>query len=59
MSKDNSAVITVRFYVGQDREDSLVKVLKSMRTWTSSLPALQNGVVKPVDIDDVPVVTLA
>ena len=30
MSRDNMAVITVRFYVGQDREESLVKLFKKI-----------------------------
>ncbi len=60
MSKDNSAVITVRFYVGQDREDSLVKVFKKINENMDIVPTgVTKWVVKPVEIDDVPVVTLA
>ncbi len=60
MSKDNSAVITVRFYVGQDREDSLVKVFKKINENMDIVPTgVTQWVVKPVEIDDVPVVTLA
>lgn len=60
MSRDNAAVITVRFYVGQDREDSLVKVFKKINEHLDVVPpGVAGWVVKPVEIDDVPVVTLA
>lgn len=60
MSRENSAVITVRFYVGQDRERSLVKLFKKLNENSDVVPAGVRGwVIKPVEIDDVPVVTLA
>ena len=60
MSRDDTAIITVRFYVGQDRERSLVKLFKKLNENAQSIPAGVSGwVMKPVEIDDVPVVTLA
>ncbi|MFO0954005.1 MAG: efflux RND transporter permease subunit [Isosphaeraceae bacterium] len=59
MSRENQAVITVRFYVGQDRERSLVKLFKRVNESQDVIPPGVTGwVVKPVEIDDVPVVTL-
>ena len=59
MSRENQAVITVRFYVGQDRERSLVKIFKKLDENADAVPPGVTGwVVKPVEIDDVPVVTL-
>jgi multidrug efflux pump subunit AcrB len=51
--------VTVRFYVGQDRERSLVKLFKKINENLDVIPTGVAGwVVKPVEIDDVPVVTL-
>lgn len=60
MSRDDSAIITVRFYVGQDRERSLVKLFKKLNENQDVIPyGVANWVMKPVEIDDVPIVTLA
>ncbi len=59
MSRDEQAIITVRFYVGEDRERSLVKLFKRIDENIDIVPPGVTGwVVKPVEIDDVPVVTL-
>ncbi len=59
MSRADHAVITVRFYVGQDRERSLVKIYKRIDEHLDLVPPGVTGwVVKPVEIDDVPIVTL-
>lgn len=59
MARENQAVITVRFYVGQDRERSLVKLFKKINENQDVIPpGVAGWVVKPVEIDDVPVVTL-
>ena len=60
MSRDDSAIITVRFYVGQDRERSLVKLFKKLNESADLIPPGVSGwVMKPVEIDDVPIVTMA
>ncbi len=59
MSRENQAIITVRFFVGQDRERSLVKLFKKIDENRDQVPPGVTGwVVKPVEIDDVPVTTL-
>ncbi len=59
MSRENQAVITVRFYVGQDRERSLVKLFKKVNENLDMIPpGVAGWVLKPVEIDDVPIVTL-
>lgn len=59
MSREGQAIITVRYYVGQDRERSLVKLYKKIDENVDLVPAGVTGwVVKPVEIDDVPVTTL-
>ena len=59
MSRENQAIITVRYYVGEDRERSLVKLQKKLDENLDIVPPGVTGwVVKPVEIDDVPAVTL-
>lgn len=59
MSRPDQAIITVRYYVGEDRERSLVKLYKKLDEHVDIVPPGVTGwVVKPVEIDDVPVVTL-
>lgn len=59
-SREGQAVITVRFYVGEDRERSLVKLYKKIDEHRDVVPpGVTDWVVKPVEIDDVPIVTLA
>ncbi len=55
----DSAVVTVRFFVGEDREDSLIKLHNQIISHQSEAPpGLSGWVVKPVEIDDVPIVCL-
>jgi multidrug efflux pump subunit AcrB len=57
MSMPERCVATVRFYVGEDREDSLIKIYNKVLSQTDRIPAtVQSWVVKPVEIDDVPIV---
>ncbi len=59
MSSRDQAVITVRFFVGEDRERSLVKLFKKMdESLDLAPPGVAGWLVKPVEIDDVPIVTL-
>ena len=59
MSRPDQAIITVRYYVGEDRERSLVKLYKKLDENADIVPQGVTGwVVKPVEIDDVPIVTL-
>ena len=57
MSQTNQCVVTVRFYVGEDREDSLVKIYNKVYSHVDRIPAaVQSWVVKPIEVDDVPIV---
>ncbi len=57
MSKSDQCVVTVRFYVGEDREDSLIKLHNKLATNEDAVPGSVTGwVIKPLEIDDVPIV---
>jgi len=58
-SFEGSAMVTVRFYVGQNREASWVKLYNKISANVDQIPPGVTGwVVKPVEIDDVPIVNL-
>lgn len=57
-SQDSQAKITVQFFVGQNWEDSLFKLQNHLYSYQDLLPPGANYLVKPVIIDDVPIVTL-
>jgi multidrug efflux pump subunit AcrB len=60
MARPELALVTVRFHVGQDRERSLVKLYNKLVSTQDQLPPTARGwLVKPVEVDDVPIVTLA
>ena len=59
LARRGQAVVTVRFFVGQDRERSLVKLYNKIAMNIDTAPPLIAGwVVKPVEIDDVPIIAL-
>lgn len=59
MSRPGAAIVTVRFYVGENREDSLVKIYNKIHSNLDRVPAaVRDWVVKPVEIDDVPILNL-
>ena len=59
MSQPGQALVTVRFFVGEDRERSLVKLHnKIMMNQDQAPPLVKAWVIKPVEIDDVPIVTI-
>jgi multidrug efflux pump subunit AcrB len=56
LSLPGRALVTVRFFVGEDREDSLVKIYNKIYSNTDLIPpAVRSWVVKPLEIDDVPI----
>ena len=60
ISQRDRAVVTVRFLVGEDREDSIVKIRDAIDSEIDTVPGGVTGwVVKPVEIDDVPILTAA
>ncbi len=59
MSTMEQAIVTVRFLVGEDREDSLVKLHNKIQMNLDRVPSIvSNWLIKPVEIDDVPILTL-
>jgi multidrug efflux pump subunit AcrB len=59
LSRRDTAIVTVRFFVGEDRERSLVKLHNKITMHMDQVPPLVRGwVIKPLEIDDVPIVNL-
>lgn len=60
MSKPGQSIVTVRFFVGEDREDSLVKLYNKIHSNVDNIPpAVTSWVVKPIEVDDVPIVNVS
>ncbi|WP_028587562.1 efflux RND transporter permease subunit [Desulfocurvus vexinensis] len=60
VSRRDQALVTVRFFVGEDREQSLLKLHNTVQKNLDLVPSVVTGwLVKPVEIDDVPIVTVA
>ncbi|MFP3998482.1 MAG: efflux RND transporter permease subunit [Desulfobacterales bacterium] len=59
VSKKGLAVVTVRFYVGENMEESLIKLHDQISMHSDEVPPIvSNWVIKPIEIDDVPIVNL-
>lgn len=59
MASSEMAVVTVRFFVGEDRENSILKLHNKIQMSLDRVPPIvDNWLVKPIEIDDVPIVTL-
>jgi multidrug efflux pump subunit AcrB len=59
VSRPGMALVTVRFYVGEDRTASLVKIYNKLESNRDAVPPGVTGwLVKPLEINDVPIVTL-
>lgn len=59
ISRRDQAIVTVRFYVGENREESILKVRDQIESHKDIAPQTVAGwIVKPVQIDDVPIVQL-
>jgi len=58
-SQSGQAVVTLRYFVGEDREDSLLNAYNKLLSNQDNIPAaVSNWVIKPLEVDDVPVVVL-
>ncbi len=56
---DSMGVVNVQFYVGQNKEDSLVKLYDRIMSNLDRMPPGSHlPLVKPVDVDDVPIITI-
>jgi multidrug efflux pump subunit AcrB len=59
VSRRDGAVVTVRFFVGEDRERALVRIASRIDAHRDQAPpGVAGWVVRPVEIDDVPIVSL-
>ncbi len=59
ISYPDFAVVTAQFLVGEEQEESVFKVYNQVYSNLDSLPAgTQQPLVKPVDINDVPIVAI-
>ena len=58
-SRRNHALVTVRFYVGQNMQRSIVKVYRKINSHLNLVPpGVTSWIIKPETINDVPIVTL-
>ncbi len=59
MSKKDMALVIVRFFVGEDREDSLIKLHNRISmNLDQATPIVKGWVIKPVEIDDVSIINI-
>jgi multidrug efflux pump subunit AcrB len=59
VSMNSVSMVTVKFYVGQDKERSMVKLYdKIMSNMDIAPPGASQPLVKPIDVDDVPIVAI-
>ncbi|MCK9420363.1 MAG: efflux RND transporter permease subunit [Nitrospirae bacterium] len=59
VSMNSMSVVTVKFLVGQDKERSMVKLYdKIMSNMDFAPPGASQPLVKPIDVDDVPIVAI-
>lgn len=58
-SKPGEALVTVRYFVGEDLDSSVLKTRDKLLANQDIIPpGVTHWIVKPVEIDDVPIVTL-
>jgi multidrug efflux pump subunit AcrB len=59
-SSTGQAAVTLRFYVGEDREESILNTYNKLHSNQDQVPGVVSGwLVRPVEVDDVPIVLLA
>jgi multidrug efflux pump subunit AcrB len=60
MAMDSMGVVSVQFAVGQNKEDSLVKLYDRIMSNIDRMPpGTRQPLIKPVDVDDVPILTIS
>ena len=58
-SSSGRAVVTLRYFVGEDREDALLNAYNKLLSNQDKIPAtVKNWIIKPLEVDDVPIVVL-
>lgn len=59
-SRTGQAAVTLRFHVGQDREESILNTYTKLYSSQDQVPAVvSEWLVEPVEVDDVPILLLA
>jgi len=59
MSTKEKALVTVRFFVGEERENSILKLHNKITMNLDRVPPIvTNWLIKPIEIDDVPILNL-
>ena len=59
-STKGRAAVTLRFYVGQDREEAILNTYNKLYSNQDTVPGvITEWLVRPVEVDDVPIVLLA
>lgn len=60
MALDSLGVVSVQFEVGEDKEDALVRLYDRVASNLDRMPpGTQQPLMKPVDVDDVPILTIS
>ena len=58
-SGTGQSVVTLRFFVGEDREDALLNVYNKLYSNQDQIPSVvTHWLVKPIEVDDVPILML-
>lgn len=59
-SRPGEAMVTVRYFVGENRENSVIKTRDKLLANQDLIPpSVSNWLVKPVEIDDVPILLMS
>ncbi|VAX16468.1 Acriflavin resistance protein [hydrothermal vent metagenome] len=59
VSADSLSIVFVRFYVGESKEDSLIRLYDKIMSNLDIKPeTASQPIIKPVDVDDVPIVAV-
>ncbi|MEA1889791.1 MAG: efflux RND transporter permease subunit [Pseudomonadota bacterium] len=60
IATDSMGIVTVQFKVGEDKEDALVKLYDHIMSNIDRIPpGTEQPLVKPVDVDNVPILTIS
>jgi len=59
-SRTGQSAVTLRFYVGQDREKSILNTYNKLYSNQDKIPGvIEDWIVRPVEVDDIPIMLLA
>ncbi|AFV00269.1 efflux RND transporter permease subunit [Simiduia agarivorans] len=60
VSQTGQAAVTLRFYVGQDREEAILNTYNKLYSNQDRIPGVvSDWLVRPVEVDDVPIMVLS